>query len=142
MTRLYLILLFAVGLTACGDHPRQVEIWIENNSDSARVVAFSTYMDDSLVDRRRVVRDSIADLIRSFVVTLPGVRRPVRFRFVADSTHRETSCLVNPDSIRKSAFLNVVYVDRIMRGRGLGPDSVLVDTAFGCKVYYHGLKPE
>lgn len=118
-----------------------VEIWIENNSNFAKVVEFSTYMDDSLVDRRKVIReDSVADLIRSFRVNLP-VSRSVRFRFVADSCGRETECVVNPDSISREAFVNVVFMDRTLRG-GLGPDSVLVDTSFGCKVYYHGLKPE
>lgn len=143
MIRFYLLLLFAALPVACHDRPKKVEIWIENASDPGKVVSFSSYMGDSLVDRRKVGRDSVAGRIASFMVEVPlplDRTRPSgrsQFRFVADSNRGEVDCMVNLDSIGAEAFIHVFFVDRTVLAVGMGMDSVVVDKGFGCRVYYH-----
>ena len=137
MKHLFLLLLCAVLPAAC-DHHKKVEIWIENASDPGRVVSFSSYMDDSLVDRRKVGRDSIVGRILSYVVYVPASRlsSKSRFRFVADSNRGEVDCTVNLDSIGVEAFIHVFFVDKTALAVGMGMDSVVVERGFGCRVYY------
>jgi hypothetical protein len=112
----YLIFLTLLGLSSCKRHKEHISIWIENNSDLNSYMEFSTYIDDSLVDKRKINKDSIADNIQPFGVEFtPGKYKILIFRFVSSIRGESVRCVVNIDSISKSSLLHVNYVYRVLR---------------------------
>jgi hypothetical protein len=136
MKHLYLLLLYASLLGAC-DHRKKVEIWIENVSVPGKAVQFTSFMGDSMIDRRNVARDSVADRVLSYFVYLPaGSSGERRFRFLAEGNKAETGCAVCIDSLKKGAFLHVRYEEQTIPG-GMWSDSTETFRTFGCTVDYH-----
>ncbi|HEX3934334.1 MAG TPA: hypothetical protein VHW43_06615 [Puia sp.] len=145
MIKVFSLLLFALFLCCCKDKNRgTVAIWIENNSDVNKNIEIATYLGDSMVDKRIIMKDSISDRILLFRIQLklPVVERQHRIRFVLPATKEETSCLVMADSLSETDLLHVNYVERIFK-RGsqfenvtLGKDRVY-DKRFDCEVIHH-----
>ena len=136
---------YLVALCGCGHADKAaVPVWIENSSDLKKEVRVLTYLDDSLVDSRTILHDSIADLVRAFpvMVSLSGPVKEHRLRFVAADTKEETACFFNTDSLDKTTLVHANYAELVFKkgyrieGRRLMKDTVY-EKRFEGEVLYH-----
>jgi len=136
--------LFFFLLCSCKSNSRVLNVWIENNSDANKNIEISTYVNDSLIDKRSITKDSIADRVSIFKVDLkfPDTTRRCVLKFVSSSRGEETSCLVIADSLNKRTLAHVNYVERLFKKGDeynfivLKKDTV-VRKEFYCEMLYH-----
>src|ERR1700753_2219495 len=122
------IYLFVLLLCSCKNDSKVIKIWIENNSDINRSIEISTYFNDSLIDKRNIVKDSIADRIRLFKVDLKlqdGKLKSV-LKFVSPIHGEKTSCFIYLDSLDKTSLIHVNYVESILK-KGTLFDNVILN---------------
>jgi hypothetical protein len=136
----YLILFF---LYACKSDSKKIQIWFENNSDRSSVVEVSTYINDSLIDIRKVQQDSISDRVRAFDVKVIGdkFKKTSNLKFVLSGSNDETSCLINIDSMGKNKLVHVNYVERLLKkGYIINSDTLKQDSVVRKEFYCEILK--
>lgn len=129
---LYLLIVF---LYCCNSNEESISVWIENNSDVKNRIEVATYLNDSLVDRREIIKDSIADRILPFRIKLPSLRTQTVFKFVVSGSG-EAMCSVNPDSINHRTLLHVNYVERIFRKGSWLNNTILQKDSFIRQEFY------
>lgn len=132
-----------ICLCSCGSDKENISVWIENNSDVNREIEVSTYLNDSLVDKRYIEKDSIADRVASFKIDLKlaGKKKESKFKFVSSIDQDQTSCVVNLDSINKSTLLHVNYVRRLLRkGYHFNNDTLKSDSIIRKEFYCELIK--
>lgn len=137
-----LISIFTFALLAsCGPSKKTLEVWIENSSDLHDSIEVLTYLDDSLMDKRIVRRDSIADAYSPFLIdyNMSGNKKEHVLRFAIPDLQKQTSCLISTDSVAKGVWIHVNHVEQVWRkGRQienevLERDSVY-DNSFYCEI--------
>lgn len=132
MKLIYLIVISFL-LSGCGIHEKNIAIWIENDSDLYKSIEVSTFLDDSLMDKRHIEKDSIADRYSPFYLelNLPGQKKESTFKFVVSIDGDQTSCEINIDTLDKSTFLHVNYVERLLKkGAQFDNDTLKRDTVY------------
>ena len=136
--------LFCFLICSCKSNSSVLNVWIENNSDENKNIEISTYVNDSLVDKRNITKDSIADRISTFKVDLnfPSVPKRYVVKFVSSPFGEETSCLLIADSLNKRTLMHVNYVKRLFKkGNELDNRILMKDTVvrkeFYCEILYH-----
>lgn len=143
MKTFYFLFIPLIFLSSCEKNKKLVNVWIENDSNINNRIEFSTFLNDSLIDKRIIERDSVADRISTFKVELKlkDVKEQWKFRVVASVNGQETVCKVYADSINKVALLHVNYVERVIRkGNIIYQDTLkydsIVQKQFYCEVMY------
>lgn len=150
MLKVFGLLFFILSFYCCKiKNGRTISIWIENNSAINKNIEVATYLDDSMVDKRNIMKDSIADRVLPFKIELKTstIDRKYRFRFVLPSYQEEVNCIAYEDSLKEATLLHVNYVEKIYK-RGshfenvtLNNDSIY-DKRFYCEVLYHPSRPD
>jgi hypothetical protein len=137
------IFIFFILLYSCKSNSRAINVWIENNSDLHKNIEISTYVDDSLVDKRFIAKDSISDRISTFKVDLnfSSSKTKKQLKFISSLGGEKTSCFVIENSLNERALAHVNYVERLFK-KGDEYNKIILksDTvyrkAFYCEIMY------
>lgn len=115
MKYFYCCVVIVLSFTACIPERKNIGVWIENSSDRYDSLEILTYFADSLVDKRLIVRDSIADRIRTFNVEI-GTSDQTQFRFRSNTHNSEIRYTVHRDSLKPKSILHVNLVEKRIHG--------------------------
>lgn len=136
----HLLYLLIVFLCNCKSNEETIAIWIENNSDMKNRIEVTTYLNDSIIDKREIIKDSIADKVLPFRIKLPSLRTQAVFKFVIPG-NEETRCLVKPDSINNKTLLHVNYVEKVFKkgsqfNKAILQKDSIIRKEFYCDIMY------
>lgn len=111
---LFLLILF-FAFENCSHKTNEIKIYFENNSDIAKSITVLTFINNRQVDKRAVIRDTIADRFQAFSVKPQETDKPpYKITFKLSGRIETTTCVINPDSI-KDARLHVNFVEELFK---------------------------
>ena len=100
---------------SCFDKDKVIKIAIENNSDLKHSIEISTYLGDSLIDKRMIKRDTSKVSFSNFEVNLSKAEGKKEFSFIVTGSNERTNCIVFLDSLDKTALLHVNYLEVLFK---------------------------
>ena len=141
------IFIFVIGIVflacSCWNTQKTITIAIENNSDIKTNIEVSTYLDDSLIDKRLIKRDTFNVSFSIFKMTVQTGKKSSIVKFELSNSGQKAECRIKPDSINNNSVIHVNYIETLFKkgyqykSKILNKDTVVREELY-CEVMYEG----
>ena len=138
----FLVFLMIIA-SSCGNGKKTVKVFIENASDARQSIDVAIFLNGTLVDTKRVDRDTLKITYASFDLNMPDDRKQSTIEFKIPKTGEVAACAIDPDSLTQHSRIRTVLIETVFKKGWLYATGILdrdsiVRKEFDCQVLYNG----
>jgi hypothetical protein len=128
--------------SSSGSSKKQIKVFIENASDGRQSIEVGIYLNGSLMDTKRVDRDTLKISYASLDLNLPGGSKQSVIQFKIPKSGEVAECSIDPDSLSQHSRVRVVLIETVFK-KGWRFNTVTLDKDsivrkdFDCQVIYN-----